>query len=158
MASHAIKGGRYVSLTGSAFYALLNGSKGSGIRFGNDACFPAAGVGRLEPCKTPRQRTDVVITLRMWPLHSDVAIRSAVKLHPRREGSVPASVSAAVAAADDAGWSVANVNRLQGAIVRTHLNNLHSIPQDCPHRGNASPILSDDVHHIMLIGAAFGPL
>ena len=32
------------------------------------------------------------------------------------------------------GWSVEGVNRLQGAIVRTHLNNLHSIPQGPPPR------------------------
>jgi alpha-L-rhamnosidase len=32
------------------------------------------------------------------------------------------------------GWSVGNINALQASIMRTHLNNLHSIPQDCPHR------------------------
>lgn len=128
MASHAIKGGRWVSLSGTALDTLLKSNPGS-VRFGQDhLCYPSSGVGKLVACSQKETTSDVTISLKMWPLHSDVSMRSSVKLFGR-----PAPVASAASEADST-WSVENVNSLQDAIVRTHLNNLHSIPQDCPHR------------------------
>ena len=86
-----------------------------------------AGAGYLVPC--PRARaatTDVTISMRMWPLHSDVAARSGVVLYDPPPGERIDDSEAA--------YSVQNLNRLQKAIVRTQWNNLHSVAQDCPHR------------------------
>jgi hypothetical protein len=126
MASHAIKGGRWVSLSGSALEMLLQRSSGS-VRFGQgNLCYPPSGVGKLVACAQKETASDVTISLKMWPLHSDVGVRAAVKLLGNPATSTDADF--------DSTWSVENVNSLQGAIVRTHFNNLHSIPQDCPHR------------------------
>ena len=129
MASHAIKGGRWVSLSGTALEALLKSTSGL-VRFGQDhgahMCFPPSGVGKLVACAQKPTASDVIISLHMWPLHSDVGVRGSVKLFNRPATSADSDV--------DFAWSVENVNSLQNAIVRTHLNNLHSIPQDCPHR------------------------
>jgi hypothetical protein len=65
----------------------------------------------------------------MWPLHSDVAARSGVVLYE----ALPVDAVRA-AGKSDVAWSVKNINALQKSIVRTQLNNLHSIAQDCPHR------------------------
>ena len=180
--SHAIKGGRWVQLNGTAlnkstvrFAGFAGGSGGSAT---TDMCAPqaaqgtgnsgAAHAGHLVPCSSPRTGSDVIITVKMWPLHSDVAIRGKARLFEkesegnppesdrRREehrphaqrvvglwqkssdvdsSSSPASPNPTERAhAGSRGWSVANVNALQTSIVRTHLNNLHSVPQDCPHR------------------------
>ena len=126
MPSHAIKGGRWVQLNGTALLKLK--TKGA-LRFSmptGDACLPSGGTGYLAPCPHAKAATDVTITLRMWPLHSDVAARSGVVLHEAAPGE-RADESAAA-------WSVQNLNTLQKMIVRTQLNNLHSIAQDCPHR------------------------
>jgi hypothetical protein len=138
MPSHAIKGGRWVQLNGTALLKLK--TKGS-LRFSlptGDACLPSNGTGYLAPCPRAKAASDVTITLRMWPLHSDVAARSGVILYEappgdrRVEDEEEGASTAAAAAA--AAWSVQNLNTLQKMIVRTQLNNLHSIPQDCPHR------------------------
>eukprot|EP01050_Picozoa_sp_SAG11_P009964 SAG11_NODE_975_length_6331_cov_4.407895_2_plen_1251_part_00 len=126
MPSHAIKGGRWVQLNGTA---LLKLKTSSSLRFAlpsGDACLPSGGTGYLVPCPDTKAATDVTITLRMWPLHSDVAARSGVVLHEAPPGE--RADESAVA------WSVQNLNALQKMIVRTQLNNLHSVPQDCPHR------------------------
>ena len=130
--SHAIKGARWLSLSGSALDALLAAAGGPAVRFdfGNGTCFPASRAGALVPCPRPRTGSDVVISVRLWPLHSDVAVRGAARL-VAASGDTDAAAAAAV---PGTAWSVSNINRLQSAIVRTHLNNLHSIPQDCPHR------------------------
>ena len=126
MPSHAIKGGRWVQLNGTA---LLKLNARGALRFAlptGDSCLPSGG-GYLVSCPHAKAATDVTITLRMWPLHSDVAARSGVVLHEALPGD-------SVQAGNSAAWSVKNLNTLQKAIVRTQLNNLHSVAQDCPHR------------------------
>ena len=142
MAAHAIKGGRWVTVSGSALDVLVHDGalRIAGLlgQQAADACLPSSGVGALVPCKEPRTNKDIVITVRMWPLHSDVAVRGAVKLvplsAPETEATTDADTGAGQGADSADGWSVGNINALQNAIVRTHFNNLHSIPQDCPHR------------------------
>ena len=105
-----------MQLNGTALLKL----KASGtLRFSlptGDACLPA-GAGYLVPCPHARAAaTDVTISMRMWPLHSDVAARSGVVLYDPPPGE----------RIDDseATYSVQNLNRLQKAIVRTQWNNL----------------------------------
>jgi hypothetical protein len=119
--SHSLKGGRWVQVNGTGV--------SKSMRFGlpvGDVCVPAGGVGHLVPCASPRGSGDVVLTLKFWPLHSDVAVRGSARLVAK----------SADAAGDEAseGWSTRNLNELHASIVRTQLNNLHSVPEDCPHR------------------------
>jgi hypothetical protein len=127
MPSHAIKGGRWVQMNGTALLKLK--ARGA-LRFSlptGDACLPRDVVGGyLVPCSNTKAATDVTITLRMWPLHSDVAARSGVVLYE----ALPADSVRAAGQSADVAWSVENINTLQKAIVRTQLNNLHSIPQE----------------------------
>ena len=121
--SHSLKGARWVQMNGTAVTR--------GLRFAlpaGDMCAPPATAtpGALVPCSEPRKSSDVVVSLKFWPLHSDVSLRGAARLF-----AVEGNTSTA---ARSSGWSVDTVNALQKSIVRTHLNNLHSIPTDCPHR------------------------
>lgn len=137
------KGGRWVQINGTAVNHSVRfaGFDGAGLDgTGADMCVPTAQVGPLVPCITPRSSIDVVITLRMWPLHSDVSVRGHATLHEHETYNNAIRQHAGdqqqQQQQDNASkhWSAANINALQHAVVRTHLNNLHSIPQDCPHR------------------------
>jgi len=90
--SHSIKGGRWVQVNGTAVTRSLRFS----LNVTNDVadiCAPASGVGHLVQCATPRAPNDVVLSVRFWPLHSDVAARGAVTLHARARPSTPGSLS-----------------------------------------------------------------
>ena len=155
--SHSLKGGRWVQVNGTAVSKSLRFALNVKTTESGDLCVPTSGVGFLTPCTAPRGPDDVVLSLRMWPIHSDVPMRGGVKLYPmppqprparnrnesdsahRRRETVtlhgsPTPSSSQPLSVTAPGWSVDNINALQTSIVRTHLNNLHSIPTDCPHR------------------------
>ena len=74
---------------------------------------------RVSSTSAPRARaatTDITISMRKWPLHSDVAARSGVVLYDPPPAERPDDSEAA--------YSVQNLNDLQKAIVRTQWNNL----------------------------------
>lgn len=124
--SHSLKGARWVQVNGTAVTKSM--------RFGlptGDACVPPGGTGHLTPCTAPRGSGEVVMTLKFWPLHSDVAVRGSARLVPKKSEDHHAGGEEATSSE---GWSTHNLNELHASIVRTQLNNLHSIPQDCPHR------------------------
>jgi len=60
-----------------------------------------------------------------------------------------------------AAWTIRNLNALQDSITRTQLNNLHSIPQDCPHRekrgwGGDAQVTSAEASLNFDMGAFYG--